>query len=490
MTADQQEPNQQPKGTRPGAMTMAMQAVQIPQAGPKVLRIGVIQNGRIVEERIIGKRETVTVGTSEKNHFAISGDGVPSRFEVFQLIGNDYILNFTEQMSGRVGLPGGVQDLEQLRKSGAARNAGTHFQVKLSDSSRGKVVIANTTLLFQFVAPPPVQPKPQLPAAARAGFVRTIDWLFTALVVFTFMSMFGFIVYLENADWPIEQGISMVPDDIAKMIFEEPAPPPEPVEEPTAEPTEEGEEAPAPDAKPEPSRGDDKPSAPAEGPDDSAQAVAEKTARIAEEAAQAAEALIVGALGEADGALQDVLANGAVTGSAQDILAQASGIGVATTSSGTLRTQSGGATGSGVKGLGSLAKAGGAEATAGKGEGGAVQERTIKGKTELGDGGDIGGSGDFDAALVVAMIKKRIGAIRACYERELKRNPTLAGKVTIEFTIQPQGNVTGVKVAANTTGDDSVGTCVKNAVGGFRFNPGPDGGSVTFSYPFVFAPQS
>ncbi len=42
-------------------MTMAMQAVQIPTAGPKVLRIGVIQNGRIVEERIIGKRETVTV---------------------------------------------------------------------------------------------------------------------------------------------------------------------------------------------------------------------------------------------------------------------------------------------------------------------------------------------------------------------------------------------------------------------------------------------
>ena len=139
-------------------MTMAMQAVQIPQAGPKVLRIGLIQNGRIVEERIIGKRETVTVGTSEKNHFAIGGDGVPSRFEVFQVVGNDYILNFTEQMSGRVGLPGGVQDLEQLRKSGAARNAGTHFQVKLSDSSRGKVVIANTTLLFQFVSPPPVQP--------------------------------------------------------------------------------------------------------------------------------------------------------------------------------------------------------------------------------------------------------------------------------------------------------------------------------------------
>jgi TonB family protein len=493
MSADQQEPNQPARG-KPGAMTMAMQAVQLEPQGPKVLRIGVIQNGRIVEERIIAKRETVSVGSSEKNHFAVHGEGVPSRFELFQLVGSDYILNFTDSMSGRVGLPGGVQDLDQLRKSGAARNAGTHHQVKLTDSSRGKVVLAGTTLLFQFVLPPPVQPKPQLPAAARAGFVRTIDWMFTALVVFAFMSMFGFIVYLENADWKIESGIATIPDEFTKILFEEPLPPPEPVEvepEPTAEEGQEEAEAPAPEKVDKPKPGDDQEKAPAEGPDE-AQAVADKTARIAEEAAQAAEALIVGALSsEAGGALNDVLAGGAVTGNAQDILAQAAGVGVATSGSGgTLRTRSGGATGSGQKGLGALASAGGADATKTKGEGGAVQERAVKGKTELGSGGDIGGSGDFDAALVVAMIKKRIGAIRACYEKELRRNPTLAGKVTIEFTIQPQGNVTGVKVAANSTGDDNVGVCVKNAVGSFRFNPGPDGGSVSFSYPFVFAPQS
>lgn len=491
MTADQQEPTQPARG-KPGAMTMAMQAVQIQPAGPKVLRIGVIQNGRIVEERIIGKRETVTIGSSEKNHFAVHGEGVPSRFELFQIVGSDYILNFTEPMSGRVGLPGGVQDLEQLRKTGAARNAGTHFQIKLSDNSRGKVVVAGTTLLFQFVVPPPVQPKPQLPAAARAGFVRTIDWLFTALVVFAFMSMFGFIVYLEHADWPIEQGITAVPDDIARMLFEEPAPPPEPVDKPEAPAEDEGEqaEAPAPEKNPEPSRGEKKEPAPDEG--EEAAQLADKAARIGEEAAQAAEALIVGALSsEAGGALADVLAGGAVTGNAEDILAQAAGIGVAQSGSGgALRTRSGGASGSGQTGLGGLAKAGGKGTTASADEGTAVKERTIKGKTELGTGGDIGGSGDFDSSLVVAMIKKRIGAIRACYEKELRRNPTLAGKVTIEFTIQPQGNVTSVKVGANTTGDDNVATCVKTAVGLFRFNPGPEGGSVSFSYPFVFAPQS
>jgi len=486
MSTSEQTPKPAPGGNRPGAMTMAMQAVQVKPSGPKVLRIGLIQGGKIVEERIIRQRETVTVGSSEKNHFVVHSDGMPSRFELFQLVGNDYILNFTDQMTGRVGLPGGVQDLEQMRQSGAARNAGTHFQIKIADSSRGKVVVGSTTLLFQFVTPPPVQPRPQLPAAARAGFVRSIDWLFTAFVVFTFMTMFGFIVYLENADWPIDQGIAAVPDEIAKMIFEEPPPPPEDVED--VEEVEEGEAEEVEDAPEKPS---EKEPSPSPSNEDESQAVAEKSARIAEEAAQAAEALIVGALSaEAGGALADVLAGGAVTGSAQDILSQAAGVGVAQSASGgNLRTRSGGGSGSGQQGLGGLSSRGKGTTDA-KSEGGAVTERKIKGKTQLGSGGDIGGSGDFDANLVVKVIKTRIRAIQACYERELRRNPTLAGKVTIEFTIQPRGNVTDVKVTNNSTGDAAVGACVANTVQRFRFNPGPDGGSVTFSYPFVFAPQN
>jgi TonB family protein len=470
-------------------MTMAMQAVQVKPTGPKVLRIGVIQGGKIVEERVIRKRETVTAGSSEKNHFVVHGEGVPARFELFQLAGNDYILNFTDKMSGRVGLPGGVQDLDQMRQSGAARNAGTHWQVKLSDNSRGKVVINTTTLLFQFVLPPPVQPRPQLPAAARAGFVRSIDWLFTAFAVFTFMTMFGFIVYLENADWPLAQGVEAVPEEIAKMIFEEPPPPPQEAKEEV--PSDAETEAPAETKKPQKQEASKEP---APAPDKAAeqQAQAEKTARISEEAAQAAEALVVGALSsEAGGALADVLAGGAVIGNAQDILSQAAGVGVAQSASGgALRTRSGGGSGSGQQGLGGLSRRGEGTTTA-RGEGAGPAERVVHAKApQVGAGGDIGGSGEFDAALVVSMIKQRLGAIKACYERELKSNPTLQGKISIQFTIEERGNVSGVKVVENSMGSDSVGSCVANAIQRFRFNPGPSGGSVSFSYPFVFAPQN
>ncbi len=483
-----QTQGQKGRGSKPGAMTMAMQAVSKP-AGPKVLRIGIIQSGKIVEERIIRRRETVSVGTSEKNHFILHTEGLPSRFDLFQVVGSDYILNFTDQMTGRVGLPGGVQQLDQLRSGGGARNAGSHFQVKLSDTSRGKIVIGGITLLFQFVTPPPVTPRPQLPAAARGGFVKGIDWLFTAFVVFSYMTFFGFVIYLENADWEIQQGIAQVPESMARLIFEEPVPPPD-EPEPTDEPTEEdaSEEA-TEESKPTPTKrapskasGGDKNNA--EDPATNAEA----RARIAQEAAAQAEAMILGALGEG-GALSDVLAGGAVTGNAEDVLAQASGVGVAQgRSGGALRTRSGGG-GSGQQGgLGGLRASKGAGRAAG--EGGEVVERRIRGNIKLESGGDIGGSGDFDSALVVRQIRKRIRAIQRCYETELRKNPSLAGKVTVQFTIQERGNVTGARATQNTTGSAAVASCVTRTVGRFRFNPGPDGGSVSFSYPFVFAPQN
>jgi TonB family protein len=481
-------------------MTMAMQAVQSRPSGPKVLRIAVIQGGKIIEERIQRRRESVHVGSSEKNHFVIHGEGVPSRFELFQVTGDDYVLNYTDSMSGRVGSAGTVHELQQARNSGVARHVeGTgrarapseYWQIKLNDGSRGKVVVGATTLLFQFVHPPTVQPRPQLPVTARAGFLRSIDWLFTSLVAFTFVTMFGLVVYLENADWPLPASVASVPEDVAHLIFQEPPPPAEKPRQVEQAPTDQ-QSARKADAKTSQKSAEPQQPAPA-GPERTAQETpaGERSARIAQEAAQAAETLIVGALSAGTGgALSDVLAGGAVTGRAADILSQAAGVGVAQGSSGgSLRTRSGSSQGSGQKGLGSLSRRGDAEATTSRSEGQQVVEREIRGQADLGTGGDIGGAGEFDASIVVRMIKTRIGAIRACYERELKRNPTLAGKVTIQFTIELQGNVSAVRVVENTTRDEAVGSCVANAVQRFRFNPGPQGGSVSFSYPFVFAPQ-
>jgi len=341
------EPQSPKQGSRPGAMTQAMQAVPGKQSGSKVLRVGLFRDKKIVEERIVRRRETVSIGTAAKNHLIIRSGTLPakleSRFELFQLVGDDYILNFTSEMSGKIALPGGVQKLEHLRDTGAARNAGTHFQIKLADTSRGNIKIGDFTVFFEFVAAPPITPKPQLPAAVQRGFVKNIDWTFTTWVIFSYMLFFGFIIYMENADWKVDKGSQEVPESLARLVFEAPIEPPtvqeELVEEGEGEEKEEA-EGKAPEKQPSKAAG--------KGPVGAEQAgeSAEGRARIAQEAAAQAEAMLLGALGGSGGALGDVLSGGAVTGNAADVLAQASGVGVATKSeAGTLRTRSGGGSG-------------------------------------------------------------------------------------------------------------------------------------------------
>jgi len=486
------EPPNQPRGasrsTRPGAMTMAMQAVQAPTGGPKVLRIGLIQGGRIVEERIVRTRETVSVGSSEKNHFIVHAPDMPPRFDVFQLVGNDYILNFSESMTGRVALAGGVQDMDTLRQTGGARNAGNYWQVKLSDNSRGKIVIGDVTLLFQFVAPPPVQPRPQLPAAVVGGFVKSIDWLFTSFVVFTFMLFFGFIIYLESADWPLDEGITEVPERYARLIFQEP-PPPEPEAPPEElEPTEEGdeeaevaeEEAPSKTPSKGPSKSSD--GAPSDGP---------PRPSVAENVSSQLQTLLFGAAGDDGGSAIDALTAGQVVGNTDDLLASTSGgVGQATSGSAALRTQGGGSGGSGQAGqLGALASSGAGtkQASTGRRE---ETGPTIRGNLNLGGGDEVGGTGFFDQSKVTSMIRRRQSAIKRCYEGRLRQNPTLAGKVTVQFTIQTSGRVSGATASQNTTGDAQLASCVVGVIRRLRWNPGPEDGAVNYAYPFVFSPQT
>src|SRR5678816_2105623 len=121
------QPGAAPGGAaRPGQMTAVMRAMSV-QTGPKVLRIGLVQSGRVVEERIIKQRTTVTVGSNERAIFVIPSQAVPPMFKLFELIGNEYHLNFLDGMTGRVALASGITDLAALR--GQAKKVGGAYPV-------------------------------------------------------------------------------------------------------------------------------------------------------------------------------------------------------------------------------------------------------------------------------------------------------------------------------------------------------------------------
>ena len=164
--------------------------------------------------------------------FVIPSNVVPAQFKLFELVGSDYYLNFMDGMSGRVALATGITDIGALK--GQAKRVGNAYQVKLTEEARGKIVVGETTFLFQFVAPPPVQPRPQLPLAVKGGLASQIDWNLTIIAAFSFMLHFGLIGAMYS-DWmdPIVSDDSNIQGliDLAKSV------PPPPVEEKPAEDT-------------------------------------------------------------------------------------------------------------------------------------------------------------------------------------------------------------------------------------------------------------
>ncbi len=149
----------------------------------KILRIGIVQNGRIMEERLLKNRGHISVGRGADNTFLIPSRDLPKSFRVFEERKSGYVMNFVKGMDARLALDGKILTLNQLLERGNyLSRSGEYFQLDLSACSRGKLVIGEITLLFHFVAPPPELPKPQLPHVMW-GVSALSDWLGAVFLV-------------------------------------------------------------------------------------------------------------------------------------------------------------------------------------------------------------------------------------------------------------------------------------------------------------------
>ena len=171
---------------------------------PKILRIGVIQGGKIIEEKLIRKRNSVTVGSGTRNTIVLPAADVPRAFTLFDMRGADYHLAFTDHMSGRVSVKEQAADRQSLKAQNLVRKTGDLYHLKLNEGSRGRVSVGECIILFQFVSPPPEPVRPQLPAVVKGYWSKNIDWPYTS--VFSFVSIT--IGQKLGALSPLGEGIS------------------------------------------------------------------------------------------------------------------------------------------------------------------------------------------------------------------------------------------------------------------------------------------
>jgi TonB family protein len=93
--------------------------------------------------------------------------------------------------------------------------------------------------------------------------------------------------------------------------------------------------------------------------------------------------------------------------------------------------------------------------------------------------------GAMDKDVVRRVVRAHINEIRYCYNQGLVKDPDLKGRVSIQFTIGPNGKVAVAVVQESTLADASVGQCMAKAVKRWVFPKPDDGGNVVVTYPFV-----
>ncbi len=448
------------------------QSAKAPKAVRKVLRACVVQGGKVVDERRLPDRATLSVGVHDSNTFVLQADGLPKSHVLFQIKGGAYELVLTAHMGGRVSVDDASEpvDIATLKSQGLVQKRGSYFVLPLTDKHRGKVVIGDSTVIFQFVTPPPEIAAPKLPESARGGFLQAIDWVFAAILLTVASIELGVIISMYFVELPKEVTLDTMNDRWAELIAPgKPKDVPPPPAAKTAKPEEKGE---APKEEVAKAEEEEKKPEPEAEKEQTPSAKEQRKNEVREKIRSTGLLAILGAAGApgASGAVADVFAAGGLNSNLDSAFEGISGVGVATEAN-----KRGGGTGASAK-IGGLATSGGGQVNlAAKSE-----ARVSSMKTEAPEV-----DGALDPAAVAEVVRTRKRMVQDCYEQELKRNPGLSGKIEIEFTIGVNGQVEEAFVSKNQMGSDAVGACIVGRIRKWRF-PKPDGGSVTVNFPFIF----
>jgi hypothetical protein len=421
-------------------------------SGPRqrILRIGVLLGGKIVEERLIRERAPVTIGQSMRNTFSIPIDGLPLEFTLFALDEGRYSLRFLPRMDGRLSDAGGqVNTLDALKARGA-HNHGDYFQVALTESARGKLSFGDLTILFQFVTEPPRQPKPMLPASVRGTFADRFDPRLSVIMGASIIVHFAIVIVALFTDVEIDNGIA---ERAYNLTFKQ-----EVYTIDLTQPKDAGSAGSAA-AEKKPDKPAPRPKTPEKG--DDGKAKADQVALQEQEAAKFADLLTgEGQNGTSEGDMSK-RRPGAELGAQINEVREGGqvvkvGGGAGRTSRGNGDVRVGTGHGPNINGPGGTESAGG-----GKG-----QEKAPTGRISVADKQSFDES-TLTPDLVLAKIQSAyMAGLKRCYKEFLKKDASARGKVTLGLTVNETGRT--VKGSAHGFAGE-VDECIGNLMTGWRF---------------------
>ena len=447
------------------------------QEPKKFLQIGVFRGKQCLDDRVIQKRSTVSVGQDDSNTFCVLSSAVPKKWNLFEYdqAKDSYTLCIKkESMHGRVVLKDNVSlTLDDTLKPGEnVRLVSDEVHITLSNASRGRIEIGKIKILFKFVA------KHDELAAARLQYEVPGAWsklseLFPRALVVALIFSFLFhvvpLIIIGVQDWPVEDDFYIIsallkPVEIQEMEIDE-----EKEEEPEQEIVEESDNVIDLQAEPEPE--------PEPGTISREELMDQITDKHREQGAMIT-AQILGVDGGVEGFYAEMLGNNAHIADMSDIAA--GDIGASATGGLLNQLAASGNAGSGLLGLDSTNSGPKVVVDNKKNETKRAQVSfSVKEKSEFAASAAPGSKESIESVF-----KKKQGDIKSCYSRVMNAQGKAAGRFVIIITVNKDGTVMKVEKQEDQIGGEMF-TCVRQRIMNWKF--GALKAPISFKKTWVFS---
>jgi hypothetical protein len=400
------------------------------------------------------------------------GGHAPRQHRLFEWVESEgaYYIDIPPETRGEIVLGSNKATVEQLRKH---FGQGDRLRVKLGNEAKGKLLIGQTKLLFQTTKPVAEPAKPPFPseyidplAHFRLTRLDTVAIGSSAAAAVMMLLWFGYFAertppkpderFVEAMGLPVSYHREAVIDEV---VAEEA----DPLEKKDVRKKKAAKKK---DQEPERVERRDRPHNISDAALSEGRSVG--VARTLVTYAGDGHGSVLDRIQSHENNLGELFDQGMSTteeprgGEIGEFVAGGGGI----DSTGTMTRNEGMRTGQGPAALGRIEK----------------QEREVRASTTTNEV-----IGDVDTKAVTATIRRRMSGLEACYERALRSNSSLRGKMIFTITINPAGRVTEVVIEEDTVADASVRSCTEVKIMGWRFvsDGAQESSEVTFTVSFT-----
>lgn len=441
------------------------------------LRVAVLWRDSVVQEKLLQEPQTVNVGDDIRNALVIPHDTI-KRLPLFRAgRKGEYAIGLTRELAGQITVNQKTQPIGDFVKHATENVEGINY-VPIQLGDWGIVNLGDVKVFFQFVQPDERTRKeakaapPEFPVWASIGWSSFIQIGFLLLSILLWDKQI-----IRTLNLSAERDLT--------------------VEAEVIKPEEKKIEIPEPEAEEEPEDDLAKKAGGEEGKFGDPDEKPDKQSKIPKMDGKMVDKIDVKKVGLTDllstnklggsGAIADILGKNssgignkiayAMAGEGGEFVMGHGSGGMGFTGDGS----GGGGTGTGrIQGMADIDTGGG------KGVRASLGDRSAKRVGKL-DVGSSTAQGFCKKGNIESVVKRRAGAIRACYEQRLQVNKDLKGKLTVRWTINAEGRVEGATATQNTLNDGETTSCIVRIMARLSFEK-PEGGICVVQWPFVFSP--